>query len=46
MECSPGAEPALKVDGDFSDLNNIDLLAERIAQAVRTKIYGFFEKNT
>jgi DNA-binding transcriptional MerR regulator len=33
-----------KKNGDFSDSNNIDHLAERIAQAVRTEIYSFFEK--
>jgi len=31
-------------NGDFSDSNNIDLLAERIAEAVKAEIYSFFEK--
>ena len=33
-----------KQNGDFSDSNNIDLLAERIAEAVKAEIYSFFEK--
>ena len=33
-----------KQNGDFSDSNNIDLLAERIAEAVRAEIYSFFGK--
>jgi len=33
-----------KQKGDFSDSNHIDLLAERIAEAVRAEIYSFFEK--
>jgi DNA-binding transcriptional MerR regulator len=33
-----------KKKGDYSDLNNIDLLAERIADMVRTEVYSFFEK--
>ena len=31
-------------NGDFSDSDNIDLLAEQIAEAVRAEIYSFFEK--
>ena len=33
-----------KKNGDFSDLNIIDLLAERIAEVVRAEVYSFFEK--
>jgi len=33
-----------KQNDDFLDSNNIDLLAERIAEAVRAEIYSFFEK--
>jgi DNA-binding transcriptional MerR regulator len=33
-----------KMKGDYSGFNNIDLLAERIADMVRTEVYSFFEK--
>jgi len=33
-----------KMKGDYSKLNNIDLLAERIADIVKTEVYSFFQK--
>jgi len=33
-----------KQNGDFSNSNTIDLLVERIVEAVRAEIYSFFEK--
>ena len=31
-------------EGDHSDLNNVDLLAERIADVVKAEVYSFFKR--